>query len=128
VVAKTLADELANEVRADAAHHQELVSVAMDVAQWLADQGRPGRWDTVDAAAVLAVTVPLDEEGRNGYLLSLTGLLGFAALWGHIPIAAGRRTLVQIQGLATMPVVIDYVGQAIRQLDGAQATGAAAPV
>jgi hypothetical protein len=119
VVAMTLANELATEVEADAAHRQELIGVALDVGQWLSDQGRPGRWDTIDPAAVLAMTVPLDVQARNGYLLAMAGLVGFASLSGYVPVAAARRTLEEIQGLATMPVVAAYTVEAIGQLEAA---------
>src|SRR5262245_5549282 len=106
LVAMTLAREMAAAVGAGEEQRDELVGVALAVGQWLAEEGRPGRWDTIDAGEVLrAMALPSRTE-NNGFLLTLAGLVGHAALQGDIPEPAARRTLLQIQGLAdSQPVV-----------------------
>ena len=53
IVAVSLAEELADSVKADLEERQELVDAALCVGQWLADRGLSGRWDRIEPAEVL---------------------------------------------------------------------------
>jgi hypothetical protein len=96
----TLAQEMAATVEAGEEEREELIGVALAVGQWLAEEGRPGRWDTVIPVEVLrALALPAGKE-TNGFLLTLAGLVGHAALQGHIDEPAARRILREIEELA----------------------------
>jgi len=116
IVAMVLADEMAAAVDADPGHREELREVALAVGQWLADEARPGRWDTIDAATVLRMMALEDEVQQGRFLLTLAGLLGYAALQGHLPIEPARRTLLQIEGLARSSAVAVFAAQTAAQL------------
>ena len=103
LVAMTLAREMAEAVGAGEEEGEELVGVALAVGQWLAEEGRPGRWDTIAPAEVLRViALPAGNE-TSGFLLSLAGLVGHAALQGDVEQAAACRILLEIAGLADSP-------------------------
>ena len=53
----------------------------------------------------------------SGFLLSLAGLLGHAALQGDIEELAARRMLRQIEGLAQSPPVAAFAAQLVGQLE-----------
>jgi hypothetical protein len=107
----TLAQEMADDVEADAPERDALVDAALCVGQWLADQGRPGRWDTVDPAEVLRLRSCATDHEAAGFLLSLAGLLGHAAFHGYVPVAAVQRNLQEIRGLSASPLVRNFVDQ-----------------
>ena len=116
-MALNLAEEAAVAFGATGQERQDLISAALCVGEWLAEQGRPGRWDTVDPAAVLELmSFATDDEG-NAFLLSLVGLLGHAAFHEQLPIAATREILLQIQGLTKNPAVSTFAAQAAAQLN-----------
>ncbi|HXU84094.1 MAG TPA: hypothetical protein VN914_22020 [Polyangia bacterium] len=118
LVAMTLAKEMAAAVGAGEEERDELIGVALAVGQWLAEEGRPGRWDTVAPAEVLrAMALPAGNEA-SGFLLSLAGLLGHAALQGDVEAVAARRILREIAGLAESPPVAAFAAQLVGQLDG----------
>jgi len=114
----TLAREMAAAVEAGDEEREELEGVALAVGQWLAEEGRPGRWDTLVPAEVLrAMGLPPGDQ-VNGFLLSLAGLVGHAALQGDLDEGAGRRILLEIQGLADSPPVAAFAGRIAGQLLG----------
>ena len=57
-----------------------------------------------------------DEQQESGFLLALTGLIGFAALRGYLPTVPARRTLLQIEVLARNPVITRYAANTAAQL------------
>jgi hypothetical protein len=111
-----LAEEMAEAVEADAPHREALMMAALGVGEWLAAQGRPGRWDTVDAEGVLRMMALPDENEETGFLLTLAGLLGYAALQGRLPSAPVRRTLGQIERLSQNSAVAVFAAQTAAQL------------
>jgi hypothetical protein len=119
LVAMTLAQEMAATLEAGEEEREELVAVAMAVGQWLAEEGRPGRWDTLVVAELLrAMALPTRQE-TDGFLLSLAGLLGHAALQGDLDEAAARRILREIEGLADSRPVAAFAVQMAGQLAAA---------
>lgn len=117
-MALTLAHEMADAVDADDQDRAELSSVALAVGQWLADQGRPGRWDTVDPAAVLEAMGLPDEVQRGQFLLGLVGLLGYAGISGHLPPGAAHARVSQIASLANDAIVRRFARHTASQLHG----------
>jgi hypothetical protein len=116
LTASTLAREAAAALGADPQQQEEMLSAALAVGQWLADQGRPGRWDTVDPAAVLdLMSFPRPEEGEP-FLLALVGLFGHAAFTGQVAPEAGRRVLARIGELSRNRVISDLAAQTAAQL------------
>jgi hypothetical protein len=116
LVAMTLAEEMAAAVGAGEEGREELVGVALAVGQWLAEEGRPGRWDTLVPAALLrALGLPPGHDA-NGFLLSLAGLVGHAAVQGDLEEAAAGRILREIAGLADSPPVTAFAAQLAGQL------------
>jgi hypothetical protein len=116
VVALTLAQEMAAAVRADAAERDTLVDAALCVGQWLADEGRPGRWDTVDVGAVLEQRSCTSERETTAFLVALGGLIGHAGFCGYVPVETARRNLLDIGGLSRSPIVRGFVDKAAVQL------------
>jgi hypothetical protein len=121
IVAMTLAEEMAGAIEANIAQREELLAAALMVGQWLADQGRAGRWDTIDAAALLRAMALPDRTEESGFLLTVTGLLGFAAFRDYLPIAPVRRTLADIQRLVNDPAVAAFVAQTTAQIEAVAA-------
>jgi hypothetical protein len=112
----TLANEMAATVEADEQHREELVGVAMVVGQWLAEEGRPGRWDTVAPAELLRVLALPDGREADGFLHTLAGLVAHAALHEQIEADAARRILGEIAGLAESPPVARFAARMAEQL------------
>jgi hypothetical protein len=116
LVAINVAHEMAAAVGAGEAERDELVGVALAVGQWLAEAGRPGRWDTVEPAELLeAMAFPAGNQA-NGFLLTLAGLVGHAALRGDLEVQPTRRILREIEGLAGSPPVAAFAAQIAGQL------------
>jgi hypothetical protein len=116
IVAMDLAVEMAAAVKAKGPHRKALISAALDVGTWLAGQGRPGRWDTIDAADVLRICSFSTETQNNGFLLSLAGLVGYAAFHEYITARESRRILMEIERLATNGVVKSFAAQTAGQM------------
>lgn len=111
IVAMTLAHEMADAVDADPEHRDGLVATALAVGEWLAETGHPGRWDLVDAHAVLAMLAIPDPVEVDGFLLTLAGLLGYAAFQEQLAPADARRALLQIADLTGNPAVKNFAAQ-----------------
>jgi hypothetical protein len=118
LVAMSLARDMAAAVGAGEDEREELVGVALAVGQWLAEEGRPGRWDTIVPAEVLRTMGLPSRREDDGFLLSLAGLVGHAALQGDIDEAAARRILLEIQTLADSPPVAAFAGRIAGQMVG----------
>jgi hypothetical protein len=118
LVALALAEEVASALATDDTGREEFVQAALAVGQWLADEGRPGRWDTVDAAAVLRALAFSHHAEADGFLLALAGLIGYAGLNGHLRASIARRNLEQIAGLAQDQAVAGFAAAGARQLGG----------
>jgi hypothetical protein len=119
LVAMNLARDLADAVGSRDEEREELVGVAMAVGQWLAEEGRPGRWDTIAPAEVLRVmALPAGNE-TSGFLLALAGLVGHAALTENLAEGAARRILLEIGGLADSPLVAAFAHKVAAELRGA---------
>lgn len=118
IVALSLAHEMADAVGAVGDDCQELVFAALAAGEWLAMVGRPGRWDTLDVAKILQVLPSDDQVAQGGFLIALAGLLGYAALAGHLSPAHAVRGLDQIEALADDAIVKNYARQSAVQLRG----------
>lgn len=99
IVAMTLAQELADTISATPEQREQLICVALDIGQWLADEGYPGQWDMVRPAAVLRCLDFLPQPEKDRYLYSCVGLLGHGALSGQISHGSVRRSLEEIINL-----------------------------
>jgi hypothetical protein len=111
-----LAEETAAAVSAGEEERSELVSAALVVGQWLAEHGRPGRWDTIDARAVLEALALPDDVERDRFLFALLGLLGHARLQGFLSRTRARAYFCEIEALATHAVVRGLSRTMVRQL------------
>src|SRR5215213_4850997 len=118
LVALSLAEEAAAALGAAGPEREEFVTAAMCVGQWLAEQGRPGRWDTVDPAAVLDLMCFADQQQADAFLLTLVALFGHAGLNQHLPADDAARTLLQIRELSSNRVISELAGDTARQLAG----------
>ena len=116
LVAMNLANEMAATVEADEEHREELVGVAVVVGQWLAEEGRPGRWDTVAPAELLRVLAVPNRTEADAFLHTLAGLVAHAALHEQIEVDAARRILGEIAGLAESPPVAGFAARMAEQL------------
>ena len=116
IVALTLADETARELDSDQLERNELVGAALAIGQWAADQGHPGRWDRLDPAAVLKAMAFTSEHEASGFLLTMTTLIGYAGLAGHLPAPAARRIVLAIKSLTAHPVVTGFATSVAEQL------------
>jgi hypothetical protein len=99
IVAMTLAKELANAVSAPPDERQQLIGAALDIGQWLADEGYPGQWDMVKPAAILRGLDFLPKGEQDRFLFSFVGLLGHGALSGQISHHSAKRSLEEISSL-----------------------------
>lgn len=99
IVAMTLARELADAISAPPDKRQQLIGAALDIGQWLADEGYPGQWDMVKPAAILRGLDFLPKVEQDRFLLSFVGLLGHGALNGQISHGSAKRALEEIAGL-----------------------------
>lgn len=124
VPALRLAHEFAAETEADADEREEIVLAALAAGNWLASEGRPGRWDTLDVGAMLPTLDLQDDREQQGLLLTLAGLIGFAALRGHMPVKTACRCLYQIDDLAddgvdaTVGIFARRTAKELRRLEG----------
>jgi hypothetical protein len=111
-----LALDTAAALGAEGPERDEMVSVAMCVGQWLADEGRPGRWDTVDPRAVLEAMSPPSPAEADGILLAMVGLVGQAAFLEQIPRSDACRMLTEIGGLSGNPILVGLTATTVAQL------------
>jgi hypothetical protein len=119
IEAVALAEDMAGAVGADRQEREALVQTALAAGEWLADRGRPGRWETLEPAALLEGQSFADLHQASGFLLALGGLIGHAAFGGEIEWGAARRLLLEIKDLSTNPAVSSFAAAAARQLDRA---------
>jgi hypothetical protein len=110
----TLAAEAAAALGVDAQEREELIGTALCVGQWLAQEGRPGQWDAVDAGSVLRAMAFSDAHQSSTFLFALATLFGHAGLQERVPAPAARRVLRQIGTLAEHPTVAAF---AVRTAD-----------
>jgi len=113
IVALALAEEFLGTGDSDAAYRSEIRDTALIVGNWLAEQGKAGRWDTIEIAVLIESVDFVSSHDRDGFLLALSGLLGYAGLVGHLSAARTRAYFRDICALAAAPQVADF-------LDGAQ--------
>ena len=116
IVAGSLADEVADEVEAGVKERNDLTVAAIGVAQWLADQGQPGRWDLLDVEAALPRMGFARQQDVDTFLLALVGLVGHAGFTDQLPLDDAGRILLQIRELSSNPIVSDLAGQTAGQL------------
>lgn len=116
IVAMTLAQELANALSAPPDERQRLIGAALDIGQWLADQGHPGRWDMVKPAEILRCLDFLPEAEQERFLFSFVGLLGHAALSGQLSHHSAKRSLEEISGLTKADSVRAFARTTAAQL------------
>lgn len=116
LVAARLAYELADAVHAPEEDRQDMLHTAFFVGQSLADQGRPGRWDTIDPEAVLAAAAFEDHLERARFLFALTGLVGHAATTDQIPPDAARTCLERLADLADDAVIARFARNVARDV------------
>jgi hypothetical protein len=115
LVAMTLATDAADFMEADEEHHNDLVGTALAVGEWLADVGRPGRWDTLEVAALIDL-LPDSNGARDRFLFTLIGLLGFAALDERLPEPSVERSLREVACLTDDPIIANTALDTIRRL------------
>jgi hypothetical protein len=117
IEAVALAEDMAGAVGADLRERETLVQTALTAGEWLADQGRPGRWDTLDLGALLEAQSFPDVHQASGFLLTLGGLIGHAAFGGEIEWGSARRLLLEIKDLSSNPAVSGFAAAAAKQLE-----------
>jgi hypothetical protein len=111
-----LAEGLAASVGAAEEDRQDMIAAALLVGRWLADQGRPGRWDTVDPAAVLAFAGFTNAHDRERFLFALAGLVGHAGCNGQLPPATAQACLERVAELAGNEVTSRFARHVARQV------------
>lgn len=116
IVAMTLARELADAVSARPEEQQQIIGAALDIGQWLADEGYPGQWDMVKPAAILRGLDFLPKEEQDRFLFSFVGLLGHGALSGQISRHSAKRSLEEISGLTETESVRAFARTTAAQL------------
>jgi hypothetical protein len=116
IVAQALAEAVAASVEAGEKERHDLLLAAARVGGWLAEQGRPGRWDTLDAEAVMHQMSFARQHEADAFLLSLVALIGHAAFNEQLPFPDARRVLLQIRDLSSSRIVSDLAGQTAGQL------------
>jgi hypothetical protein len=109
----TLAQDMAAAVDADVDHRDALIAAALCAGEWLAEEGLPGRWDRLDPAALLRAMDFQDRREGDALLLTLSGLVGYAALEGALPVRDARRVLLEIEALSQDPAVQQFAAQAV---------------
>src|SRR5205814_1928089 len=119
IEAVALAEDMAEAVQADPREREALVQTALAAGEWLADQGRPGRWETLDPAALLEAMAFGDPHQASGFLLSLGGLVGHAAFGGELEWEPARQLMLQIRDLTSSPAVTSFAAATARRLDRA---------
>lgn len=124
IVSLSLAEEMAAAVDADVDHRDSLVAAALAVGEWLTQRGHPGCWDLVDAGGVLQMLALTDPRESDGFLVTLTGLIGFAAFQEQLPVGDARRILHQIEGLTENAAVRNFAAQTASALREALAASA----
>jgi len=105
IVAVSLAEELADAVKAGLEERQELVDAALCVGQWLADRGLSGRWDRIEPAEVLRSIDFLPVPERERFLFSLVSLLGHAAFGGKLDLAVAKASIDKVAALTHEEVI-----------------------
>jgi hypothetical protein len=116
IVAHALASELAAVVEAGDREREDLMTAALGAGAWLAAQGRPGCWESLDVEAVLPAMDFAAQHQVDAFLLSLVGLVGHAAFSDQLARGDACRILAQIRDLASNRVVSDLAGQTAGQL------------
>lgn len=116
IVAMTLAEDFADAVKAQPGERQGLIDAALSVGQWLADRGLAGRWDRVKPAEVLRALDFLPAHEREGFLLSLVGLLGHAAFQGQVQPSAAKRSIDEVAALTQEDAIRTFARTASAQL------------
>jgi hypothetical protein len=116
IVAGSLAAEVAASVEAGEKERSDLTVAAIGVAEWLAEQGQPGRWDLLDVEAALPRMGFARQQDVDTFLLALVGLVGHAGFTDQLPPADAGRILLQIRELSTNPIVSNLAGQTAGQL------------
>jgi hypothetical protein len=117
IEAVALAEDMAEAVGADPRERDSLVQTALAAGEWLADQGRPGRWDTLDPGGLLEAMAFPDAQETSRFLLSLGGLVGHAAFAGELEWEPARRLLLEIRDLTSHPAVTSFAAATARRLD-----------
>jgi hypothetical protein len=116
IVALTLAHEMAAVVGAVGEDFQDLVFAALTTGEWLAMAGRPGCWDSLEVDQLMR-TLPSDDRFERGkFLISLTGLIGYAGIEGHLAPADACRSLKQIEAIADDGIIANYARKAAAQV------------
>jgi hypothetical protein len=121
LVAMTLAQDVAEFMEADEEHRNDLVCTALAAGEWLSEVKRPGRWDTLEVAAVLRLLPPGPPRERDRFLLTLVGLLGFAAFDGRLPSPPAVRCLEEIESLTDDPIIKELASRTAAGLANPQA-------
>ncbi len=113
IVALSLARDMADAVQAGEEDRDEIISAALMIGQWLADVGRPGRWETIEVASLIDAVNCDSEFERGRFILSLTGLIGFAALTDRLQAKTARRLLDEVALLSHDPILSAYAHRTI---------------
>jgi hypothetical protein len=112
----TLATETADALGVDPQARDELVGAALCVGQWLADAGRPGEWETVEAGEVLRAMAFSEPIETGTFLFALAALFGHAGLEELVSRPAARRILGEIAGLVGNEPVATFAANTAKML------------
>ncbi|MDZ4696191.1 MAG: hypothetical protein SGI86_13680 [Deltaproteobacteria bacterium] len=112
IVALSLAEEFLASGESDAAYREEILDTALMVGSWLAEKGRPGRWDTIEIEALTESIGFSNNHDRDGFLLALSGLIGYAGIVGQLSAPRTRGYFREIVALAAAPLLADFLGGA----------------
>jgi hypothetical protein len=119
IVAMTLATELADVVGARGAERQSLQQTALVVGGWLAEVGVAGCWERIDVRALLEALSLSNPRERGELLLSLTALVGHAALTTQLDARAARAIVRDIAELTKgEPAIHVFAQHTVKQLQG----------
>lgn len=112
IVALSLAEEFLSNGESDESYRQEILDTALMVGSWLAEKGRSGRWDTIEVEALTDSIGFTNNHDRDGFLLALSGLIGYAGLVGYLSAHRTRAYFREIIELAAAPLVGEFLGGA----------------
>ena len=111
-----LALSFAESARVEPESRQCLIDTALYVGRWLAERGKPGRWDCVEPEALLASLAAPSPNESERFMFYLVALLGYAAINGRVAPPAAARSLHQIADMTHMTATRDFAQSTVAQL------------
>jgi hypothetical protein len=111
-----LAGEAADALGMDQQEGKALMDTSCLLGRWMCDHKIPEKWDRLDLPAIVAQARFRSLHQREEFLFSLTTLLGYASVSGHLSPVAGRRYMEDIQRLASNPATVNFAVASADQL------------